>query len=349
MCRTHSLSIVFSPSIQLLAKRDVLTTIRNRSATVNQVVGKELFVKLRELFQDGHNLTGWLLENEIPLSEDLISLIYDLQAGTYTAFAKSHPNEKERFAAEIASAIQSLPNFEDVSSILDCGTGEATTLMPILDHLTYQGQVLGFDASISRMLWAERNTRNLSNRNLFVAEMSNIPLANRSIDLVLTVHALEPNGGHEQAFICELARISSRYVVLVEPDYSNASTEQKRRMEQLGYVTGVEAAIELASLKVISKLAIESNHNEVNKASMWACEKREIANQKSAQNKGEFKNHPQWIDPIYGGNLFQNDGWLMSREGFCYPLIHGLPLLRQTDCTYFLSPPPPSGDALYYP
>ncbi|CAM5272174.1 Methyltransferase domain-containing protein OS=Lysinibacillus sphaericus OX=1421 GN=LS41612_21290 PE=4 SV=1 [Lysinibacillus sphaericus] len=66
-----------------------------------------------------------------------------------------------------------------------------------------------------------------------------MPLANNSIDLVYTVHALEPNGGKELEALKELYRVASKYVVLVEPYYEGANSEAKERMDRLGYIKGI--------------------------------------------------------------------------------------------------------------
>lgn len=59
--------------------------------------------------------------------------------------------------------------------------------------------------------------------NLFVADMFKMPIADDAVDVVYTVHSMEPNGGREEELLDELYRITGKYLILVEPDYERAS------------------------------------------------------------------------------------------------------------------------------
>lgn len=303
------------------------------------MIEKSLLRNLRQLFNEGENLTHWINSHNIQMNEELISIIYDLQAGTYTSAAKANPHRVKSFVAEIVSAIRLLPEYTEISTILDCGTGEGTTLIPLLDQLGFEGEVLGFDISLSRASWAARNAQHLDNVQLFVAEMSSIPLPDYSIDLVLTVHSLEPNGSQERRLTNELSRVSARYVIMVEPDFENASTQQKTRMKRLGYIQELDEAISLANLNVLHKIPIEENGNPYNKASIWLCEKSDFKLQARNQDEGTSTSGHHWIDPVFLSPLYLDDGWLKSRDGICYPKINNLPLLRKSDGFLYLNPP----------
>ena len=303
------------------------------------MIEKPLLQKLRELFNEGKSLTHWITSNKIPMNEELISIIYDLQAGTYTSAAKANPLHVKRIAEEIAAAIKTLPGYLEVSTILDCGIGEGTTLVPILDELNFSGQVMGFDASPSRASWAADNAKHLDNVQLFVAEMSQIPISDNSMDLVLTVHSLEPNGSKENLLISELSRVSARYVVMVEPDFENASLQQKSRMNQLGYIESLDEAISLANLKVIDIAPLKENINPLNKASIWLCEKSDFKLATRKPDEEKSTRGQQWIDPLFLKALNLEDGWLKSADGVWYPTLNGLPLLRKNDGVLYLNPP----------
>lgn len=303
------------------------------------MIEKPLLQKLRQLFNEGESLTHWINSHNIPMNEELISIIYDLQAGTYTSAAKANPLHMKRLATEIAAAIKTLPGYLDVGGILDCGIGEGTTLIPLLDELGFSGKVLGFDISPSRASWAALNAQHLDNVQLFVAEMSQIPIADNSIDLVLTVHSLEPNGAQESFLIRELSRVSARYVVMVEPDFDSASLEQKARMNQLGYIGSLHDAISSANLSLIGKVPLEANINPLNKASIWLCEKSDfkLPARKPDEEKSTMSRH--WIDPLFSNPLNLEGGWLKSPDGVWYPTLNGMPLLRKNDGILYLSPP----------
>ena len=46
-----------------------------------------------------------------------------------------------------------------------------------------------------------------------MGDMFNLPITDDSIDLVYTVHALEPNGGKEKEALKELYRITKKYLM----------------------------------------------------------------------------------------------------------------------------------------
>ncbi|XOJ73453.1 hypothetical protein ABXT43_00940 [Candidatus Pelagibacter sp. Uisw_114] len=60
-------------------------------------------------------------------------------------------------------------------------------------------------------------------------------LKNNSFEISMTMHAIEPNNGEEEEIIKELIRVSSRGLVLIEPDYKLANTIQRKRMRKYGY------------------------------------------------------------------------------------------------------------------
>ena len=67
-----------------------------------------------------------------------------------------------------------------------------------------------------------------------------IPFNDKSFDISVTMHAIEPNKGLEEKIIDELARVSTKGMVLVEPDFKNANSSQKKRMKKFGYTRNLE-------------------------------------------------------------------------------------------------------------
>src|SRR3546814_8547364 len=85
---------------------------------------------------------------------------------------------------------------------------------------------------------------------LFSADLHDIPVTSNGGGCVVTMHAIEPNGGMEERIIDELVRVSSRYLIVMEPDFSQATDTQRERMQRLGYATNrpEEQTSELQSL-----------------------------------------------------------------------------------------------------
>ena len=81
------------------------------------------------------------------------------------------------------------------------------------------------------------------NVKLFTGDLDRIPLASDSVDVVLTIHAVEPNQGREEAILSELLRVARKHLVMIEPSYELASAEARERMDRLGYVRGTTGSL----------------------------------------------------------------------------------------------------------
>src|SRR3546814_16273521 len=100
--------------------------------------------------------------------------------------------------------------------------------------------VRGFDVSLSRLSYADANLTSLGvSYALFSADLHDIPVTSNGGGCVVTMHAIEPNGGMEERIIDELVRVSSRYLIVLEPDFSQATDTQRERMQRLGYATNI--------------------------------------------------------------------------------------------------------------
>jgi 2-polyprenyl-3-methyl-5-hydroxy-6-metoxy-1,4-benzoquinol methylase len=286
------------------------------------------FNKLRKAYEEGSNLTELISGWGNPIDLETISFIYDLQSGTYTRNAIQNAEYIDIFTSEIAGVLSRYLTGD--MTLLDCGTGEGTTFIPILNKLGINhGHAI--DASLSRVLWANQNANNSGLAlSLAVSDLGNLPFGDNSVDGIITVHALEPNGGREQLLIKELGRVAREYLFIIEPDFENASHEQQMRMTRLGYVRGLDEAITLNGFEVLEKLPIENNWNLLNSASLTVVR---------TSNAGSGQAALEWVDPIYKKTLKPYLNGLRSDEGFWYPIVGSIPLLREMDAQYLLSPP----------
>lgn len=106
------------------------------------------------------------------------------------------------------------------------GVGEATTLLTLANNLENKNEYYGFDISWSRIKYAENFALNYPEISVkfFIADLFSIPLKDDSIDVVYTCHSIEPNGGKEESILKELYRISGKYLILLEPAYELANS-----------------------------------------------------------------------------------------------------------------------------
>jgi ubiquinone/menaquinone biosynthesis C-methylase UbiE len=97
----------------------------------------------------------------------------------------------------------------------------------MLNQISIPVRPVAFDLSWSRLAhgraFASDHQTFALPIDYFVGDMASIPLADNSVDVAMTVHALKPNGGREHELVSELLRFARRKVVLFEPSFEQAS------------------------------------------------------------------------------------------------------------------------------
>jgi len=276
--------------------------------------------QLLELYRAGVNITEHLrsLEGTEQNSENAILYAYDLQAGSYIA-ALDDPGYaagKRAAAARIGELLAPL----EFDSMLDAGTGEATTLAELMTCLPRRpGRVLAFDLSLSRLLFAQRFLRRRElTVDLFTAALENIPLADAAVDLVLTVHVCEPNGGREREVLAELLRVARRYLVLIEPSWELGSEATRRRIEKHGYVRGLPDHLSALGARIVRHEAFGADLNPANQAAVLVVDQGERAGPAGGVTL---------VSPLSRLPLERGDGCLFARDGFAFPVIEGIACL----------------------
>ena len=283
-------------------------------------------------------MTDLLRASNVRVDSEMILLMYEIQSGSYTDFAAQYGDFVHEYNSELAKFLKNYVSSN--MTILDCGTGESTNLLQLLKYFSFK-KVLAFDISLSRLLWARKNAViagfeiNFAAGNIF-----EIPLADNSVDIVLTNHALEPNGGYEYELISELGRVSSKYIFLIEPDYELASPTQKARMERLNYVKDLDGAINRCGYRVIQKFPTLNFDNSENKAVLRVIDVGK--NSKKLEEEmisNSSDNSVGWVDPMSKEPLRPYLGGLRSDSGFWFPIIASIPLLKTKDSQLLLAPP----------
>ncbi|GGE35176.1 hypothetical protein GCM10007276_10860 [Agaricicola taiwanensis] len=163
---------------------------------------------------------------------------YERQAGSYTALFQNpeHVEHKQAVGAKLAAV---LDGFKP-ETLLDAGIGEASTIIPTLKAMQRKPRLLGFDIAQSRTDWANKNLIAAGiEASLFVGSLRSIELQDKSVDVSVTFHAIEPNRGAEEVILRELLRVSKTALVMVEPSYELGDEAQRARMDKFGYVRGL--------------------------------------------------------------------------------------------------------------
>lgn len=283
---------------------------------------RALLAGMRAAFERGENAMEYarrtLGRNENLAVATLIA--YDLQAGAYVRHALSDPEGKRQWCSQLAGLVEA--HLPSGGSVMEVGSGEATTLAGLLESLPQRlGVALGFDISWSRCAhgrgWLQRKALPAE---LFVADLFHIPLADASVDVVYTSHSLEPNGGREQAALQELLRVARRAVVLIEPIYELASPEARERMVHHGYVRNLKATAETLGCTVDDYRLLDFYVNPLNPSGVVSIVKPGAGAPAPAL--------PMWRCPLTHAPLVRSATAFSSPDtGLVYPVLDGIPLL----------------------
>ncbi|MBL9116664.1 MAG: class I SAM-dependent methyltransferase [Verrucomicrobiaceae bacterium] len=253
--------------------------------------------------------------------ERTIEMSYDLQSGTYISKAETADGEARRrhFSGELACLIEELGG---ASSILEAGVGECTTLWFLLEALNADNiNAHGFDLCWSRVAcgsaWMKQKGR--FNASLSAASLTAIPYADDSFDVVYTAHAVEPNHGREEAILEELYRVTSRYLILLEPSFELASDDARARMESHGYCRGLVEIARSRGWKVIRHELFKGGNSPQNPTGLILIEK----------NKSAPSTQPKYACPTYHTPMQRHADCFYSPESMlAYPILGGIPCLR---------------------
>ncbi|MDC2984979.1 class I SAM-dependent methyltransferase [bacterium] len=282
---------------------------------------------LRKAFAKNENITKILSERSDMHREEVIEIAYDIQSGTYTDAALANLGRLEQYAREIYEFCEGIIIEDD--TILDCGAGELTTTSALSKHFPSNIQLLACDISLSRLRvgrrFADRFMRDdIANElNLFVSDMADMPLADNSVDVIITTHALEPNHGREANLLRELLRITRRNLILFEPSWENATNSMRARMEEHGYIRELPHHIKEAGGELISVKPLPHPMNQMNPTYCYVVK---VGEESSGRH---MKKNQTFQCPRSGFPLKKQANYWWSKEGgWAYPQIEGISCLR---------------------
>ncbi len=281
--------------------------------------------KIKEIYERGENILKYLrsIQHKNRNDKDDILISYDFQAGSYTRFYEKHKDFVLLYTKHLARYLNALG---PINSLLEAGTGEATTFVALLKQMEQiPPYTAGLDISLSRILYARKFVQKsgLENINLFVGDMFRMPYADNAVDVVFTSHAVEPNGGREKEALQELYRVARKYVVLLEPIYEFATPEGQARMREHGYIRNLyQTAVDLG-YNITTYQPFELTYNPLNPTGILIIKKENSENQET--------NLPHWVCPMSKTELISaDDCYYYSPDGLlAYPVIAGIPVLLE--------------------
>ena len=280
----------------------------------------------REAHREGKNILEFLRRNFDLDQEDAIEICYSLQSGAYTAFARDC--RSERFHREIQEIIKANASAPDRASVLDFGIGEGTAW--IRDNAVRPSRLFGIDISNRRLQWCRKNNTGIRHLCLIKSDAALIPLADQSMDIVITMHAIEPNGDERAArLIRELARVCRRTLMLFEPNYHTAGEAMRERMNGYGYNKVCwPVAHDLQAFEVVNDGQLRNHVTELNKTSCLVLRRTD----RSGTSRRE---RSPLICPITLSPLRRKGGFLLDEsESFAYPVFQGVNFLNRRDALF---------------
>ena len=283
----------------------------------------------KKAYAEGKNITELLrAQKKIDVNtSEIIEAAYDLQAGTYIKHVTQNPEQTILYTNEIAQILDKHTHPED--TLLDIGTGELTTLSLLISALTNKPKnVYAFDISWSRIykgIAFAKNKMGVEYKRVkpFVADINEIPLLDKSINITTSSHALEPNGEKLKGLLIELFRVTIDKLVLFEPCYEINSQEGKNRMDRLGYIKNIEGVVSELGGKVRDKIIIKNVSNSLNPTACFIITPP-MSNARITKNKNDVFSVPGTNIP-----LKKIEGFYYSNEtGLCYSILKNIPVLK---------------------
>lgn len=266
---------------------------------------------IMELLRDGDERRGNSLE--------AIEVAYDLQAGSYVeALADpGYANRLKSYARALAEILKPL----SPRSLLEAGVGEATTLGLLLSDLSLPEGCLGFDLSWSRLNQARRFLDSVScQASLMVGNLLEIPLEDRSVDVVFTSHAIEPNRGRERSILRELYRVAARYLVLLEPSSELGNEATRENIERHQYCQDLSSVAVDLGYEIVEHRLFDVICSDRNQTALLVIRKAEIPP----------AGPPRFACPGCRRALLRHRGQLFcERDSRVYPILEGIPCLRR--------------------
>jgi SAM-dependent methyltransferase len=282
---------------------------------------------VRKIYKKNNNVTEYLKKKFYKKhnTSEIIEIAYDLQAGTYIEIAKSNIKNLVLYTKEMSKILDDhvLSN----NSLLDVGTGELTTLTYLLNHMIKKpSKVFAFDLSWSRLIkgkkFFEKNIKNKKIQlSLFSADIELIPLHSNSIDVIISNHALEPNGKKLTKLLSELFRVAKKKVILFEPSYELNSIKGKQRMNKLGYIKNIRSVVKKLGGKLIDVFPTKYVNNPLNPTACYVI--IPPGKQIRKANKITFS------APGTDFSLKKELSFYVSKQtGYAYPIFKDIPILK---------------------
>jgi uncharacterized protein YbaR (Trm112 family) len=283
-------------------------------------------------YREGRNVMQTLRDmlGEAVNTPQIIEVAYDLQAGSYVDYVRANREFWRAYTSELAAILGD--HLDAGDRALDAGTGEMTTLVGVAnrcrDHVAHYATDISWSRIARGRAFARSEMRSDLNASSssFVGDLLRLPLRDRSMDVVWTSHALEPNAGREKEALAELFRVARKRVVLFEPSYEDNSNAGRARMDALGYIRGLPDAIVALGGRLEEKRAIGAVSNPLNPTYAFVI---------TPPDRAATRSDGEWACPATRLPMDRRgDCYWSEASRLAYPIISGIPVLREESAIY---------------
>tara|TARA_B100000902_G_C27253583_1_gene886607 strand:+ start:412 stop:1419 length:1008 start_codon:yes stop_codon:yes gene_type:complete len=128
-------------------------------------------------------------------------------------------------------------NYHNLESLIEIGAGELTTLYPIIKRVNNLKFISALELSPNRLKHGNAflKEKNIQIDHLVACDASNIPYEDNSFDISYTQYCIEQVPHLAKRIINEMIRISSKYVITVEPSYQFSNKITRNRILHKGF------------------------------------------------------------------------------------------------------------------
>jgi hypothetical protein len=284
-----------------------------------------MFDEARRLFERGENVVEALGAAGNDERRIAIEIAYSLQSGSYTKFAETEVARATRREGHNLVA----PFMKDlgIASVLDCGAGEGTRWFDFTSPIEH---LYCLDVSMNRMTYCNKNIYyipGITNYTCIKGNMTSLPFAPRAVDAVFSCHAIEPNTDHDTAdIIRQMFTIARKMVVILEPNYRDASPEMRARMERHGYARNIwDEAERQAGFELVAEGKFINTANPLNRTSYMILKRTAV---------GESGPYVP-ASPLDGTQLSRRPQILLDENNcFCFPVVGDILCLDPEDAIF---------------
>ena len=270
---------------------------------------------LIKLFKKNVNIQNYLKRNTALKKYEITKIAYDIQSGSYIDF---HYKVKNKLPKILDPLVGEIKKFKNIKTILDFGTGELTNLSYIMNSLPNNIKFYANDISLSRLILGKKfikkkiSNKKFKNLNIFCTNHFRLPFNDNSIDLIITIQAIEPNNTYKKDLLNELIRVAKKGLILMEPHFEIGDKKIKKRMKKFGYIRNFEKLIK--SYKIPYSIINKKHHfYSLNPNSLFVMKKNK---------KNTYKSQSSFVDPLSKDKLkFLNNYYYSNKSKRIYPLI----------------------------